>query len=204
MDYKYKVGQLRASQILFTYGIGSIADLLNLSVMIMGMEEWDTSYMKEIREDRLLIEVRKELNTSVKKLLSPPLNLNNDNNNNSWEEKIGVPVAPFPSWMVCPLCRLLAPLESQLFQVKENKHRPEQTRYVHPNCINAKKNPPTVIPVRFLVACEQGHLDEFPWLYFVHQGNTKCQGPLRLEEYGVSGSTTEIFAKCDSCGAKRV
>lgn len=203
MDYKYKVGQLRASQILFTYGIGSIADLLNLSVMIMGMEEWDTSYMKEIREDRLLIEVRNELNTSVKKLLSPPLNLNNDNNNNSWEEKIGVPVAPFPSWMVCPLCRLLAPLESQLFQVKENKHRPEQTRYVHPNCINAKKNPPTVIPVRFLVACEQGHLDEFPWLYFVHQSNTKCQGPLRLEEYGVSGSTTEIFAKCDSCGDQR-
>jgi hypothetical protein len=200
---KSKIGQLRPSQILYTYGIGAIADLLNFSVIIMGLDEWETTYTQEIKEDRLLNEVRKQLNHSVQKLLSPPLNQDTDNQSNfrDVQSLIGIPVAPFPSWMVCPACRLLAPLEAEFLQIRENPYRREQTYYVHTNCPK-KKKPPMVIPVRFLVACEKGHLDDFPWLYFAHQGNSDCHGPLRLEEYGVSGSTTDIRVKCDGCNAK--
>ncbi len=201
MEHRYKIGQLRSSQILFTYGVGAIADLLNLSVIIMGLDEWDSVYFREIKENRLLVKVQNELDKPIKKLLSPPVDTNGQKTN-PWEEKRGIPVAPFPSWMVCPQCRLLAPLESQLFQVKQDRYRPEKTHYVHQNCNKAKK-PPTVIPVRFVVACEKGHLDEFPWLYFVHGGNSKCSGPLELEEYGVSGSTTDIYVKCKQCNATR-
>ena len=35
-----KVGELRPSQVLTTFGIGSIVDLPNLSVMVMGLEDW--------------------------------------------------------------------------------------------------------------------------------------------------------------------
>lgn len=35
-----KVGELRPSQALTTFGIGSIIDLPNLSVMVMGLEDW--------------------------------------------------------------------------------------------------------------------------------------------------------------------
>lgn len=192
MNEKCQIGQLRPSQILFTYGIGAVADLLNLSVMIMGLNEWDSTYTKELNEERLLIEVRRVLGKPVERLLSPPVCQDDE------QSPVGIPVVPFPSWMVCPQCRLLAPLQSGLFQVKIDRYRPEKTRYVHQNC-NKSKKPPTVIPVRFLVACEEGHLDEFPWLYFVHRGNTDCHGPLRLEEQGVSGSTTDIFVKCDRC-----
>ena len=37
-----KVGELRPSQALTTFGIGSIIDLPNLSVMVMGLEDWPT------------------------------------------------------------------------------------------------------------------------------------------------------------------
>ncbi|TVQ47171.1 MAG: DUF1998 domain-containing protein [Gloeocapsa sp. DLM2.Bin57] len=198
MEDKYKIGELRPSQILFTYGIGAIADLLNLSVIVLGLDEWNSVYMKEIKENRLLAKVCQELNQPIKKLSSPP------QNDDDPEGKIGIPVAPFPSWMVCPKCRLLAPLESQLFQIKVDRYRTEQTRYVHQNCSKSQKKPPTVIPVRFLVACEKGHLDEFPWSYFVHRGNNNCSGTLRLEEYGVSGSTTDIMVKCDQCQEGRL
>jgi hypothetical protein len=32
--------EIRPSQLLFTYGIGSIVDLPELSVLVMGLEEW--------------------------------------------------------------------------------------------------------------------------------------------------------------------
>ncbi|NJO86130.1 MAG: hypothetical protein HC818_05835 [Synechococcaceae cyanobacterium RM1_1_27] len=106
-------------------------------------------------------------------------------------------MTPFPTWMVCPKCRLLAPLQSGLFQLKSNPYRSNETRYVHLNCPKTQK-PPAVIPSRFLVACEQGHLDDFPWHYFVHRGPSDCRGSLRLEEYGVTGSATDIMVRC-SC-----
>ena len=38
-----------------------------------------------------------------------------------------------------------------------------------------------------LVACRNGHLDDFPWVSFVHRGPTGCKAVLRLIEYGAAG-----------------
>ncbi|MBE7385830.1 MAG: DUF1998 domain-containing protein [Leptolyngbya sp. SIO1E4] len=201
--YKYRVGELRPSQILFTYGIGAIADLPNLSAMVMGLEGWDKTRTIELNEERLLAAVRHELGNQVKDLRSPPIPPDTDGAFDPFDEaaRIGIPVAPFPTWMVCPRCRLLAPLQSGLFELKINPYRPNEARYIHKNCAKAKK-PPTVIPSRFLVACEHGHLDDFPWHYFVHRGPSDCQGSLRFEEYGVTGAATDIMVRCDGCDAK--
>ena len=91
--------------------------------------------------------------------------------------QIGVPVAPFPRWMVCSRCRLLAPLSSGLFEPKVYPYRPDRACYVH-NCTTQGESP-LVVPARFMVTCEHGHLDDFPWLEFVHRGPTDCKGPLR-------------------------
>ncbi len=200
LTYKYKVGELRPSQILFTFGIGSIADLPNLSVMVMGLDGWDKVHTVELSEERLLAAVQKELGSQVKELRSPPLPPETEDTFNPFDEavRIGIPVAPFPTWMVCPYCRLLAPLQSGLFELKAPPYRINETRYVHKNCPKAKK-PPGVIPSRFLVACEHGHLDDFPWHYFVHRGASDCQGALRFEEYGVTGAATDIMVRCQGC-----
>ena len=42
-------------------------------------------------------------------------------------------------------------------------------RYVHENCRYPGKLP-TAVPARFVVACKNGHLDDFPWVNFVHAG----------------------------------
>ena len=39
-EKRREVGELRPSQVLTTFGIGSIVDLPNLSVMVMGLEDW--------------------------------------------------------------------------------------------------------------------------------------------------------------------
>jgi len=47
------------------------------------------------------------------------------------------------------------------------------------------------------------HLDDFPWHYFVHGGNSSCKGTLRFFESGSSLQTENLWVKCDACGASR-
>ncbi|MHC5748731.1 MAG: hypothetical protein ACYTXT_44255, partial [Nostoc sp.] len=61
-NYKYRVGELRPSQILFSFGVGAVLDLPNLSVMVMGLEDWNTQQgVVELGEQRLLAAIRREL-----------------------------------------------------------------------------------------------------------------------------------------------
>ena len=200
-----RVGELRPSQILYSFGIGSIIDLPNLSVMIMGLDDWNTQYLTVIQEERLLQVVRYKLGFQVERLCYPPyLPQSEENWNNPFDEsfKIGIPVAPFPRWVRCPQCSLLAPLNFGVFEMRTKPFHPEQTRYVHVNCPNSPGEP-TILPVRFLVACENGHLDDFPWLTYVHQGKP-CERPiLRLREWGVTGSVSEVVVSCDTCKKQR-
>lgn len=199
---KYRVGEVRPSQLLHTFGVGSIIDLPHLSVMVMGLDDWSPAYATEIGEERLLQAVQGQLGPQVKSLRVPPIQPEGNDNPFDGSAQVGVPVATFPRWMLCPHCRLLAPRDSDLFQLKSDPMRPDRARYVHANCSKAGA-PPTVLPARFLVACEKGHLDDFPWHYFVHKGSSACTGAIRLLELGVSGEAADIMVKCDACDALR-
>jgi hypothetical protein len=71
------------------------------------------------------------------------------------------------------------------------------------NCNSAIGAPPSVLPARFQVACERGHIDDFPWLRFVHQAATHCVGPLKLLKVGASDEAVDLLVRCESCGAQR-
>ena len=199
-----RVGEIRPSQLMFTSGVGAIVDLPKLSVIVTGLEDWPTSqeYVRPIIEERLLTAVRYKW-ADVKHLLTPPIvpdtGLSTDPF--SKEARIGVPVATFPRWMLCPRCQLLAPLSSGLFTLDEKPFHPDRTVYKHTNC--NKGRAPEVVPARFLAACETGHLDDFPWQRFAHNGKPCSEPLLRLIEFGVSGEARDLEVRCDSCGARR-
>ena len=201
-----KIGEIRPSQLLYNFGVGSVVELPSLSVMVMGLEDWPIEQgVTEIGEPRLLRAVQYELGQQVAKLLTPPLTSESTGIAGSPFDdtaNIGVPVAPFPRWHVCPQCRLLAPLQSGLFELKLDLYRRDRSRYVHRICPRVSKAP-TVVPARFLVACEQGHLDDFPWVEFVHRGKSDCRYELRLRELGASGEVADIQVECVKCESKR-
>ena len=203
---KRKIGDLRPSQLLYTFGVGAIVELPNLSVMVMGLDDWPVEQgSSEIPEARLLRAVQRELGRQVAKLLTPPMTPESTGfQSNPFDEtaNIGVPVAPFPRWLVCPHCRLLAPIQSGLFELKLDPYRKDRSRYVHRICRKPGK-PPTAVPARFLVACDGGHLDDFPWVEFVHRGKTDCHYELRLYELGASGEVADIEVQCVRCEKKR-
>jgi hypothetical protein len=201
---KYRVGELRPSQVLFTYGIGSIVDLPFISTMVMGLDDWENPYPVQVGEERLLQAVRSILGRQVTRLLAPPEApepIAGPPNPFDENATVGVPVAAFPRWMLCPRCRSLASLDSGLFQLKADAYRADRTRYVHVNCSSAG-SPPPVVPARFLVACKNGHLDDFPWVRFVH-GEIPCRARLKLRELGVTGEAADIQVFCESCNKQK-
>jgi hypothetical protein len=206
MSEKRRVGEIRPSQLLFTYGIGSIVDLPELSVIVTGLEDWpaDPHVSHEIIEPRLLEAIRNKFAPQVVRFRAPPSLPDGGSPTNPFAEVTltGVPVATFPRWMVCPACRLLASLDAGLFILKRDRLRPNRAYYVHENCNRVKK--PTVVPARFLVACEEGHLDDFPWIAFVHGNEEPCAAPLlRLFEQGPSGEARDLTVKCEQCQKQR-
>jgi len=197
----YLVGQVRPSQLLWTYGPGALIDLPNLSVLTMGLDRWNPDQCPPIEEARLLAAVRRVLGPQVERLRMPPFLREDGVDPMSAEGKIGVPVRPFPRWLRCVKCGLLAEYDSGLFDIKANPYRPEQTHFVHSNCEKGKNA--DAVPARFLLACRNGHLDDFPWHWFVHGGPSECKGTLRFFERGASLQTENLWVKCDTCDAAR-
>lgn len=200
------VGQVRPSQLLWTYGPGALIDLPNLSVVTLGIDRWDKSRCQPIDEARLLSAVRRVLGPQVETLRIPPFTREENVERFSAESLIGVPVRPFPRWLRCVKCGLLSEYDLGLFECKEH-FKPERTRFVHKDCTGSKGDQKAkdadAVPARFLLACRAGHLDDFPWHYFVHRGPSSCSGTLRFFESGASLQTENLWVKCDECGASR-
>lgn len=193
----HRVGDVRPTQLLWTYGPGALIDLPNLSVMTMGLERWDEEQCTPVEEARLLAAVKKVLGKQVERLRIPPYLRDENASPLSAEGKIGVPVRPFPRWLRCVKCQLLAEYDSGLFKVKPNPFRPEKIHFVHENCEKGSKS--EAVPARFLLACKNGHLDDFPWHWFVHGGKDDCKGTLRFFESGASLQTENLKVRCDTC-----
>lgn len=199
--YDVRVGSMRPSQLMWSYGIGAMIDLPRLSVMVEGLDHWSTEHARVISEDRLLAAVRRSLGGTVSRLFEPPL---------PDEEpfglppsdpayRIGVPVGVFPRWLRCPRCKLLSDTESRVFTREGSSSRPDEVQYVHRGCSRqGRGRAPSCVPARFVVACRAGHLDDFPWREFVHRGPTTCDGTLRFYEVGSSLETSNLYVACDA------
>ena len=199
-----ELGELRPSQIIFTFGVGSLVDLPNMSALIMGLDDWDTRYCREIEEDRLIAAIQRRLGVQMNKLYLPPIKSDSMDRSPA-APAIGVPVAPFPRWLRCSLCDTLATVESGVFKLIQDQWRPEKTEYVHDGCLKSQgSRAPSALSVRFLLACREGHLTDFPWLDYVHKGNVPCRpATLSLREFGASGDASDIVVKCHACNAER-
>src|SRR5690606_36033024 len=94
-----EVGEVRPSQTLTTYGVGSLVDLPNLSVLVMGLDDWPASHSTEIAEERLMLSAQSILGPQVSRFLTPPRGPDSVGAQTIWfdeSRQIGVPVAPFP------------------------------------------------------------------------------------------------------------
>ena len=68
-------------------------------------------------------------------------------------------------------------------------------------------NRETLLPSRFVVVCPKGHIEDFPYDKWVHQGKACSVNPLRpeLAMFNIEGrgSIESLVVKCESCGVTK-
>lgn len=216
-----RVGSIRPSAMLYTNGVGATVDLPHLPVMPHGLDAWEPIYARRpgpvevIAEPRLLELVRAHLGSQVAELRKPPWAPEEKGHAGGEAIDLGIPARIFPQWLRCTGCNLLAPVSYELFKyVNVNRFRPDQAEFVHETCSGwgksdkqksrKLKNQPAV-PARYLIACANAHLDEFPYEQWVHRGKpcAKAKIPqLRMREWK-SNIGPDVQIMCIPCGATR-
>ena len=189
------IASLRPSKLVWSAGPGAITDLQRFTVVTMGIQEWaHGNQMREIKEERLLIEARRVVGSHVNRLMTPtPAST-------SYAE--GVPVRLFPEWFRCPVCGRLDRFDNRdVFKFHYVPYAPEQSYVYHVK--HDKKTARPALPVRFVVACPDGHLDDFPWHEFVHGGETTCNGALIYKHSGDGEKLEDVYIYCSTCKAHR-
>jgi hypothetical protein len=181
-------GTIRQSQIITTFGPGATVDLPDHGVIIGGLEYW-TGDKVEIHEERLVAKLEALLQVQGLKLFAPPVESDDPR-----ATPRGVTAFLFPEWFVA--------------QVEDRSRRWRARPLVHRRALengqflgsDRKRHP--VVPVRFLRACINGHVDDIHWPSYVHKPGERCSRQLWLEERGTSGDLADVYVRCD-CGAER-
>jgi hypothetical protein len=202
-----RIGNARPSQLMTTAGVGAVIDLPGMSVIVRGLDAWGAGGAP-VSEPRLLAQVRQVLpGAGVTSLRAAP---GDSTTADDPYTHIGVPVTTFPRWLRCPACHQLLPIDGvdQLELHHRYGRRPDLAKWVHRHCPRQNIAPAkrrACIPARFVVACPRGHLDEFPYVDFVHQGaQQSCPGAqLEMRDAGsVLGPRVDVSCKA-GCGARR-
>lgn len=174
---------LRRSQTITTFGVGSIVDLPEASVMICGIDKWDTKGCVPLHDSRLEEKLR------VSYFYMPP---------GTEESSEGVLAVRFPRQMRCRKCKRLDDL--QVWKDRARKVNFYKDFDKTPWCDIDKLQ---LIPSRFVVACRSGHIDDFPFKEWVHKG-AECEDPsLQYTETAGSVGLAGIRIKCTSCNLAR-
>ncbi|MDB5310762.1 MAG: hypothetical protein JWO38_4964 [Gemmataceae bacterium] len=182
-------GQLRQSQVVSTFGPGSMIDLPAHSVIVGGLETW-TGVADEIHEPRLVEKVKRLLNLAQLKLFAPP-----PDSEDPTAPRTGITGWQFPEWFVT---QDVEDGPQGGTRARMLVHRSSLTKG---RFIDDRKKKRPVVPVRFVRACRKGHIGDLDWYLFVHQG-VACRRQLWVDERGTSGDLGEIVIRCE-CGKER-
>lgn len=198
-----RIGGARPSHLVTTGGVGAMIDLPGMSVIVRGTDTWPLERSATIVEPRLLGQVRATLGQHVRTLQHAPWDAKDSED--PWT-RTGVPVSPFPTWLRCPACHRLGPLDDQQFElVHRSGKRPDLAKWVHSTCLKQTQKRPlrrrACIPARFVVVCDAGHLDDFPYVEFVHHGAQQaCAGPRLTMRDSSTTLGPRVQVKCAECG----
>ncbi|MEU9498477.1 DUF1998 domain-containing protein [Streptomyces sp. NPDC048196] len=212
-QHRRRVGSVRPSHLMYTGGVGALVDLPNFAVLVRGIDDWqyDAFEWADLKEPRLLRAVNGLIGdpygAQVTQLRPAPWMDGTDNDPNGPASRVGVPVLPFPQWLRCTACNALGGLDSKIFKFENAKpRRPDQARFFHDNCTAKRKGKrPLAVAARFVLVCQAGHLDDFPYASFVHRGGNCAEASHpRLEMLDHGGNqAANVKVRCVNCGSER-
>lgn len=195
------IGKIRRSQVLSGNGPGAIIDFRGedgapISVVAAGLEAWDQlSGKKGLLNDQRIHHEPLQARLQVNGFRLPPVG----------EEKFGrtkrerlLPAYRFPGWHVCPKCNLLQ--SSRLWGSEDG--RPELYCASCSQGRGKRIKKVYAVPVRFVVTCLSGHLQDFPWMSWPKHLET-CSKKQQLKLIGDGAGLKGLKVHCTECKAER-
>ncbi|MER8093757.1 DUF1998 domain-containing protein [Streptomyces goshikiensis] len=177
-------GAVRRAQAITTYGVGSLIAVEQESFIVSGIdaaeEQWPRDEAPVIHEPRLARVL------GVSRFRLPPASGDGSRD--------GIRVRRFPLWHHCPNCHALD-------HVRKFNSPPGRNE-----CAECAES---LVPSRFVVACEDGHLADFPYWKWLHRGRRGdgetgfCGGRMALRSSGRTSSLRSVVLSC-SCGVPEV
>lgn len=195
------LGEIRRSQIIHNFGPGAIVDMRipggTVSGIHLGLEEWVKSVYEvspELESQSIFLKRLKPLTGRTEFRLPPvPKELE------TWQTRSRQPaltLKTFPSWMQCPSCSALRSLSN--WEIPG----PGKPGHCCPDCSTEKKKK-LVFPARFIVACKDGHIDDFPWDWHVGHKSDGCRPGASLKLESTAPGLAGLVLSCTSCGARK-
>ena len=181
--------RIRQSQVVSTYGPGSLVDLPDEAVLVAGLEHWNGE-KPLVQEPRLLESLRERLRLPQLELRAPPVPDREE------DQGVGMAAWEFPEWFVA---------QRERVSKEHGRSRP----LVHRNALRQGRLPmedasgkfkaQPVVPVRFVQACPNGHISDIEWRKVVHPPGVTCDGMLWLDERGTTGDLADLRVRCEAC-----
>ncbi|MEU6194949.1 DUF1998 domain-containing protein [Streptomyces sp. NPDC047061] len=174
-------GAVRRAQAITTYGVGSLIAVDQESFIVSGLDDAEQSWSRD--ESPRIYERRLARLLDVDYFRLPPASDDTSRD--------GLRVRRFPLMHSCPECNDLQ---------RHRDFNPPAGRSVCGTC------EVDLVPSRFIVACEAGHLGEFPYWQWVHRSTDRgaptagqCGGKLKMRTTGRTSSLRSILVSC-TCG----
>ncbi|MFF1408374.1 DrmB family protein [Streptomyces sp. NPDC058289] len=177
-------GAVRRAQAITTYGVGSLIAVDQESFIVCGIDEAAAQWPRD--EAPVIEEPRLARVLGVRRFRLPPASGD--------ASRDGIRVRRFPLWHHCPECHALD-------HVRTFNSPPGR------NECAACSEP--LVPSRFVVACEDGHIADFPYWKWLHRGRRAdgeaglCGGRMSLHSSGRTSSLRSVVLSC-SCGVPEV
>ena len=174
---------VRAAQAVLQYGVGAMVDFTDQTLVTAAPEYW--SGTSKIFDERFA----KALGVDY---FAMPTDIS---------------YSRFPEWYFCPKCRKFQPLGKSIKEyhtkAKDKKIQRDYNMVESLQCQDCKQD---LVVARIVTVCEKGHLNDFPWVKWVHARSKLpvCTKPLLRFKTGVSGSEglEGLIIECDTCKAR--
>ncbi len=182
---------IRRSQLIKTSGVGSmVTGTDGTSLLVAGLDHWyESQYGQPNPQEFEVREWRLERMLGVSHFRLPP-DFRESGDNNRY---ISIPALRFPRWHRCLLCNKLVKLKlTDSSQGKSLK------------CPKNSGRPCRLYQVPMVAVCSNGHLEDFPFMEWVHRDmHPKCHEDLEMCATGKGFSLSSIEIKCKKCGKER-
>lgn len=181
VDLNKVTHSVRAAQAVLQYGVGAMVDFPNQTLITAAPETWGK--VQRIYDDRFA----KALGVEYFAL---PINIS---------------YSRFPEWYFCPQCRKFQPINNWIeeYQSRSKPKILERDPYMvkHMKCTTCRQD---LVVARIVTVCENGHINDFPWVKWVHKQSKKpiCHEPSLKFKTGTSGTEgLEGLTISCACGA---